>query len=148
MEMRHITHLIAVLCAFARQALLPGFESGCRGNNAWVVHLQLANEWPGARLAEIWNSFAGVAPFSELKPVKKFTDRKSAVARIWAAIQRLSPDDAPQASDVASRETKNGVTLKIPLFEGSEARGVTRNGRAYEIDKTVGDSVTDKISVT
>jgi len=45
---------------------------------------KLAAEWPGCRLAEIWNSFAGVAPFSKLKPVKKFTDRKAAVARIWA----------------------------------------------------------------
>src|SRR5215475_11098548 len=55
---------------------------------------KLATNWPGSRLADIWNSFAGVAPFTELKPVKKFTDRKSAVARIWAAIQRLLPNAA------------------------------------------------------
>jgi hypothetical protein len=36
-----------------------------------------------------------------LKPVKKFTNRKAAVARIWAAVQRLSPDGAEQAPDVA-----------------------------------------------
>jgi hypothetical protein len=28
-----------------------------------------AAEWPGTRLIEIWNSFAGLAPFDELKPV-------------------------------------------------------------------------------
>ena len=39
-------------------------------------------EWPASRLVETWNSFAGVAPFDELKPVKKFTDRKAAVARL------------------------------------------------------------------
>lgn len=33
---------------------------------------KLAGDWPGSRLADIWNSFAGVAPLSELKPVKKF----------------------------------------------------------------------------
>jgi hypothetical protein len=33
--------------------------------------------------------FAGVAPFGELKPVKKFTDRKVAVGRISQAIQRI-----------------------------------------------------------
>ena len=38
---------------------------------------KLAAEWPGTRLVEVWNSFAGVAPFTELKPVKKFKDRKS-----------------------------------------------------------------------
>ena len=32
---------------------------------------------------ETWNSFAGVAPFDDLKPVKKFTSRKLAVTRIW-----------------------------------------------------------------
>ena len=57
---------------------------------------KLAADWPFGRLIEIWNSFAGVAPFGELKPVKKFTDRKSAVTRIWQAIQRLDAD-APNA---------------------------------------------------
>src|SRR5690348_16232528 len=55
---------------------------------------KLAAEWPGSRLADIWNSFAGVAPFDDLKPVKKFTSRNAAVARIWAAVQRLSRDGA------------------------------------------------------
>ncbi len=41
----------------------------------------------------------GVAPFDDLKPVKKFTDRKAAVARIWKAVERLSPDVAQQAAD-------------------------------------------------
>jgi Protein of unknown function (DUF3489) len=36
-----------------------------------------------------------------LKPLKKFTDRKAAVVRIWAAIQRRMPEVAPHASDVA-----------------------------------------------
>jgi 23S rRNA pseudoU1915 N3-methylase RlmH len=65
---------------------------------------KLTAEWPISRLVETWNSFAGVAPFDDLKPVKKFTDRKAAVARIWKAIQRLSPDAAPEATHVA-RET-------------------------------------------
>ena len=60
--------------------------------------------WPISRLVETWNSFAGVAPFDDLKPVKKFTDRKAAVARIWKAVQRLSPDVAPQATPVRNGE--------------------------------------------
>jgi hypothetical protein len=39
-----------------------------------------------------------VAPFDDLKPVKKFTDRKTAVARTWRAVQRLVP--APAAATV------------------------------------------------
>jgi len=67
----------------------------------------LAAGWPNARLVEIWNSFAGVAGIgSDLKPVKKFTDRKSAVARIWRAIQALKPPVAPTAADVAPKSRK------------------------------------------
>ena len=36
---------------------------------------KLTAEWPASRLVETWNSFAGVAPYDDLKPVKKFTDR-------------------------------------------------------------------------
>jgi hypothetical protein len=56
---------------------------------------KLAADWPAGRLIEIWNSFAGVAPFGDLKPTKKFTDRKTAIAQIWQAIQRLDAETAP-----------------------------------------------------
>jgi len=75
---------------------------------------KLAANWPADRLANVWNSFAGVAGFgSDLKPVKKFTDRKTAVARIWKAIQKLdtpAPQEtapvAPQAANVAPKKAK------------------------------------------
>ena len=62
---------------------------------------KLAADWPLARLVEAWNSFAGVTPFDDLRPVRKFTNRKIAARRIWEAIQRLSADDAQTARDVA-----------------------------------------------
>ena len=80
---------------------------------------KLSAEWPGSRLVDIWNSFAGVAPFTELKPVKKFTNRKSAVARIWAAVQRLSPDGAQPAADVAPAK---GKAKKSPAKAPRRAR--------------------------
>jgi hypothetical protein len=46
---------------------------------------RLAAGWPGSRLVEIWNGLAGV------QPVQKFTNRKTAVTRIWKAIQGLGP---------------------------------------------------------
>src|ERR1039457_4036890 len=49
-------------------------------------------EWPISRLVEIWNSLAGTSGFDKLKPVKKFTDRKAATTRIWAAIQVLGEE--------------------------------------------------------
>src|ERR1039458_4940265 len=56
-------------------------------------------EWPISRLVEVWNSFAGTSGFDNLKPVKKFTDRKAATTRIWAAIQNQPPrPHRPQSS--------------------------------------------------
>ena len=75
---------------------------------------KLSSEWPISRFAEVWNAFAGVPPFGDLKPVKKFTDRKTAVARIWKAIQTLTPTPAPQATPVAPKKAKaaKGATTK------------------------------------
>jgi hypothetical protein len=71
---------------------------------------KLSAAWPIARFAEVWNGFAGVVPFGDLKAVKKFTDRKTATARIWKAIQ--IPMSAPKATkkDKAPKDaaTQNG----------------------------------------
>ena len=53
---------------------------------------KLSADWPIARFPEVWNAFAGAPPFGDLKPVKKFTDRKTAVTRIWAVIQKLDEE--------------------------------------------------------
>ena len=45
----------------------------------------LAEHWPATRLAEIWNGLTGI------RPVRRFTDRKTAVTRIWKTIQQLGP---------------------------------------------------------
>jgi hypothetical protein len=67
---------------------------------------KLTGEWPASRLVDTWNSFAGVAPFDDLKPVKMFTNRKAAVARIWEAVTRLAPDVAEPAASVAPAKAK------------------------------------------
>ena len=64
---------------------------------------KLAASWPTPRLAEIWNTLPGATP------VKKFTDRKTAVARIWKAIQNLGDSVmAELASDVPEQHTVAG----------------------------------------
>jgi Protein of unknown function (DUF3489) len=52
---------------------------------------EVAAAWPAERLIEIWNSLAGVTP------VKRFTDRKTAIRRIWDRIQRLGDATQPSA---------------------------------------------------
>ena len=66
-------------------------EAGTYGT-AFDTEAQLTEAtsvWPASRLVDVWNGFAGAPPFAELKEVKRFTDRKSAVARIWNVAQRL-----------------------------------------------------------
>ena len=85
-----------------------------------------------SRLIEVWNSFAGVAPFNNLKPVKKFPDRKAAVARIWEAVQRLVPDwfrnrrpDVAPAKGKAKKPPPSGQTTRhgAPGREENGQRG-------------------------
>jgi hypothetical protein len=78
---------------------------------------KLSTGWPITRFIEVWNGFAGVVPFSDLRPVKKFTDRKTAVARIWRAIQALTPTAAPQAAPVAPKKAK--ATKEATAAEGT-----------------------------
>src|SRR3954454_5264985 len=67
----------------------------------------LAGTWPGARLIEIWNSLPGATP------VKKFTDRKKAVARIWKSIQSLVPAYEITTVEAPADDTKKaGKSVK------------------------------------
>jgi hypothetical protein len=75
-------------------------------NEKQLDGIVLASENPSQRLIEIWNSFAGVPPFGGLKPVRKFTDRKTGVARIWNALQALTPAPAQQAAPAAPKKAK------------------------------------------
>jgi hypothetical protein len=66
-------------------------EAGA-GGTAFATEAELSEAtalWPASRLVDVWNGLAGAPPFAELKEVKRFTDRKSAVTRIWTAAQRL-----------------------------------------------------------
>jgi hypothetical protein len=88
---------------------------------------KLSAEWPVSRLVDTWNSFAGVAPFDELKPVKKLTSRGAAVTRIWQAVARLSPDGAQSAADVAPAK---GKPKKSPAKATRRARAQKRATRS------------------
>jgi len=109
---------------------------------------KLAANWPGDRLIQVWNSFAGVAPFDELKPIRKFTDRKTAVARVWKAIQRLDAAPAPQAADVAPKPKRSRKASKA-----EDAAPTTREGskKAIVIEllkRPEGASLNDIMSAT
>jgi hypothetical protein len=87
----------------------------------------LAAKWPANRLIEVWNGIPG------LTPVKKFTDRKSAVARIWKAIQSLDGGSASGAAATAperankakvpAKQPKKAKTAKAKAAKGKRAKG-------------------------
>jgi hypothetical protein len=87
---------------------------------------KLSADWPITRFVDVWNTFAGVVPFDALKPVKKFTDRKTAVARIWKAVQALTPAPAQHAAPAAPKNAKasKGATAK----DGATAPKGAREG--------------------
>jgi len=61
----------------------------CRDGTRFATENEFASvstDWPMLRLVAIWNKLPGV------KPVGKFTNRSTALRRIWAAIQALSPE--------------------------------------------------------
>ena len=93
---------------------------------------KLAANWPTDRLVQIWNGFAGVAGFGgDLKPVKKFTDRKSAVARVWKAIQGLdgaAPETATAAQEAATPAPK-GAPKKAKATKAAKAKDAAPEAR-------------------
>src|SRR2546429_4869860 len=61
---------------------------------------QLVAQWPMARLVHIWNSLPGVTD------VKRFTDRQTAVNRIWPALENGAgkPHSKNQKKSTRSRK--------------------------------------------
>jgi hypothetical protein len=68
---------------------------------------EIAANWPTSRLIEIWNGLPGVAP------VNKFKDRKSALTRIWNAIQSFGQEAQSDAEPEIAEET-------LPISEEAE----------------------------
>jgi hypothetical protein len=94
---------------------------------------KFAAAWPGSRLVEVWNSFAGVTPFDDLKPVKKFTSRQTAVARIWQAVARLSPDAAPPAVPASAKSNESPAKAQRRGTAPKSARSAPKNKKAQVI---------------
>src|SRR5215831_11611198 len=87
------------IIAFASQQEAEGVQGERFASQQELA--ELAATWPAGRLVEIWNSIPG------LTPVKKFTDRKSGLARIWKAIQSLNGGGSgKQASEAAPQRAK------------------------------------------
>ena len=70
---------------------------------------RLAARWPGKRLVVIWNQLPGV------KRVTRFTDRKTAIRRIWTAVRELPVLN--EVSMVDGSEKGNKTDRIVALLE-------------------------------
>jgi hypothetical protein len=77
----------------------------------------LVASWPADRLIEVWNGIPG------LTPVKKFTDRKSAVARIWKAIQSLDGGGLVETATTAPVRAKKA---KAGAMQAGKKKNATK----------------------
>jgi Protein of unknown function (DUF3489) len=110
-------------------------------------------EWPISRLIETWNSFAGVPPFGDLKPVKKFTDRKTATTRIWVAIQKLQPapeaaTPEPQAAPKPAKKGKAAKALKAAKGTKTPREGTAKARVIAMLQRKGGAALEEIVSAT
>jgi Protein of unknown function (DUF3489) len=75
---------------------------------------QVTHEWPIARLVAVWNGLPGVTA------LQRFTDRHTAVARIWKTLQNAA--ESTKVSRPARGKTRSGSKKTI-------ARGGTKKAR-------------------
>jgi len=87
---------------------------------------RLVKRWPGPRLVEIWNALPGQ------KPIKKFTNRKVAVSRIWAAAQNVSPNRGTAGLRLVPSKAKSGKQASR-IQNPAPARSRGKTGRVLEL---------------
>src|SRR5438309_6279811 len=68
--------------------------------------VRLVGAWPIARLVRLWNGLPGITP------VKKFTDRKTAIARLWHAIHKLAALSVPHEQPRSPKPSKGAPRRK------------------------------------
>ena len=107
----------------------------------------LAAMWPTNRLVAIWNGFAGAGPFDDLKPLNKFKDRKTAIARIWSAIQRLDLNGAPEAAEHAP-EAVSSTKQATAKERAPQAPKAAKKGKAKKADAPKKATATREVNKT
>jgi hypothetical protein len=84
-------------------------------------------EWNGTRLIDLYNSIPGNSE------VKKFADRKTALRRIWNAIQNLS---APEVAATPERKVEEPAEQPAPAKKERKAKKVAEPKEPRDTKKT------------
>ena len=77
--------------------------------------------WSGSRLVQVWNRLPNV------QPVKKFTDRRTAIHRIWGAIQegRVNQIKGTGPRKIASKKAQRSNTKSAQILKLLQQRAGT-----------------------
>jgi hypothetical protein len=117
-------------------------EEVSQGEIAGLVHFdsqaalaKVSSDWPLSRFVEIWNGIPGQSP------VKKFQDRKKALARVWAAIQPLAGNGAseepaaakPEAPRKAAKPAKKVKAAKKAPGKATDDKVSDRSNKKAEV---------------
>lgn len=104
----------------------------------------LASGWPAKRLIEIWNKLPNVGR------VRKFTDRKTAVRRIWRAVRDLDPATrAPRAAGprAQSKAARVVALLKHPSGATLEALMAATGWQAHSVRGFISGQLSKKMNL-
>jgi uncharacterized protein DUF3489 len=105
-----------------------GSKSGAAPFTNQKQFAALAAHWPSGRLVEIWNNLP------EVRKIAKFTDRQTAVSRIWKAIQRLEPHVGAHAA-TGGDQTDSRPKGASPAQEPAPTRPETKAARVITLLK-------------
>jgi hypothetical protein len=102
-------------------------ESGAEGEpnaavsaerfNSMEEFAEMTQDWPLSRLVAMWNGLPGVTP------VSRFTDRKTAVMRIWKALR--NPAGAANGSAPSAKRARRGRSKAVAREGSKKARILT-----------------------
>jgi Protein of unknown function (DUF3489) len=102
-------------------------EEANQGDSVGLIHFdsqaalaKISTDWPLSRFVKIWNGIPGETP------VKKFQDRKKAIARVWSAIQPLAGNG--QAESAAEKPAPPRKAQK----PAKKAKGGKKPGRTKQ----------------
>ena len=124
---------------FASEQVAPAGEAVFGSAEQLAV---LVQAWPMARLVEVWNQLPGA------KQVRKFTDRKSGVRRLWQAVQGVAVKAGQQRRKAVLKRPPEPPTAKQSKQGRTPEKGTKTETVLALLRHPSGATLTDLMRVT
>ena len=117
-RMRFIIHLDNRSEVSTPSSKLPKFDGSATFETEREFRDVVA-DWPGNRFVDVWNRLP------RAKNVSKFTDRNTAIRRIWKALHELKPaTEASPTADACKITKAERVTALLSSPSGASLRAI------------------------